>query len=212
MVVSVARTQGWVLTPRSSYTPDVDADVLVIDERESVRLLRPHVRLVRGEAAAERGEVALPVAPEALAVALTGFSAPASAARAPTRALLVDDNAVNLLVASQILERAGFEVEQASSGEDALRAARTGAFDVVLMDLYMPGLDGFEATRALRREGFSGPVLAITGSAETDLQARCLAAGMVGVLYKPVHPSELVAAIHRVVEGEAPDASAVGEP
>jgi CheY-like chemotaxis protein len=123
----------------------------------------------------------------------------------PLQFLLVDDNAVNLMVAGLMLKKSfpNASVEQAQSGEQALALLRSQAFDLVLMDMMMPGMDGLEATRLLRST-FAPPVrdmpvLALTASVNPVDRERCLASGMNDVLYKPLDPGHTVAQISRQV-------------
>jgi two-component system, sensor histidine kinase and response regulator len=108
--------------------------------------------------------------------------------------LLVEDNAVNQKVAVQFLTRMGCTVQVASNGEVAVEAYKTGKFDLVLMDLQMPVMDGFTATRHIRdleewRQ--RTPVIALTANAMKGQMERCLAAGMDGFLTKPLDLREL---------------------
>ncbi|MDP3499736.1 MAG: ATP-binding protein [Myxococcales bacterium] len=93
-------------------------------------------------------------------------------------ALVVDDNQINLRVASALLERVGAVVETAEDGEAAFTRVLDRPFDVVLMDLQMPRLDGIEATRRLRAAGFRAPIVALTASAGPETRDECLACGM----------------------------------
>jgi two-component system sensor histidine kinase/response regulator len=129
-------------------------------------------------------------------------STPARATPAtPRRVLLVEDVAVNQMLAVRILEKAGHSVVVASNGREGLAALAAGSFDVVLMDVQMPEMDGFEASRAIRDgERTSGgyvPIIAMTAYAMTGDQERCIAAGMDGYLSKPIRARELVAAVER---------------
>jgi CheY-like chemotaxis protein len=115
----------------------------------------------------------------------------ARAAARGTRVLLAEDNPINAMLARALLEREGCLVERVSTGPEAVEAARAHAFDLILMDLRMPGLDGIGATRALRAQGVTTPISALTADAfEEDRQA-CLAAGMDGFLSKPLDPQAL---------------------
>ncbi len=115
------------------------------------------------------------------------------------RVLLVEDNAINQEVASRMLARVGVEVEIAGDGEAALACARAARFDAVLMDLHMPGMDGFETTSRLRRlPGMDAvPIIALTAHAVPGYRERCLIAGMVDYLTKPVEPAALYHALLR---------------
>jgi CheY-like chemotaxis protein len=121
------------------------------------------------------------------------------------RVLLVEDNPINQLVSKGMLSRLGHSVELAENGKLGLTAALAGDFDVVLMDIHMPEMDGLEATRRLRLESHPRarvPVLALTASAMHDEQSECLAAGMNGVLSKPLTLEMLRAGLAGIV-GEA---------
>jgi CheY-like chemotaxis protein len=126
---------------------------------------------------------------------------------------VAEDNAVNRQVAVGMLERAGHEAVVAANGREALALLEKEAFDLVLMDVQMPELDGLETTAAIReRERVRGghlPIVAVTAHAMKGDAERCLAAGMDG--YVAIQPRELEAAIARVVapEGEEGPASAV---
>jgi len=125
--------------------------------------------------------------------------APCSGAVVPSlRVLVAEDNPVNQEVAVGLLRSSGHEVDVVADGHAAVEAVRAGTYDVVLMDLHMPGLDGIEATRAIRRlPGATGalPVIALSASAMRDAAERALAAGMNGQLIKPIDPAALAAAL-----------------
>jgi CheY-like chemotaxis protein len=108
------------------------------------------------------------------------------------RVLLVEDVADNRHLVSRFLILAGASVDTADDGLDGLNKALAGAYDVVLMDMQMPRLDGVEATRRLRQNGYGGAVIALTAHARQEDQARCLAAGCDDFLSKPVHRAELI--------------------
>jgi len=115
------------------------------------------------------------------------------------RILLAEDNQVNQRLAMRLLEKRGHRVTLAGNGQEAVAAVEQGTFDLVLMDLQMPEMDGFEATAALReREKETGnhlPVIALTAHALKGDRERCLEAGMDGYLSKPIRPEELDAAL-----------------
>jgi CheY-like chemotaxis protein len=108
------------------------------------------------------------------------------------RFLLVDDNAVNIMVAKLMLEKCWPDalVTSAESGEQALQALETHAFDVILMDMIMPGMDGMETTRILRQharpEVAQLPVIGLTANTNALDRERCMEAGMNAVLTKPM--------------------------
>jgi PAS domain S-box-containing protein len=111
--------------------------------------------------------------------------------------LVVEDIDTNQLVARDLLERLGMRATIASNGEQALALAEQAAFDIILMDLHMPVLDGFEATRQLRLRPASAtiPILAMTAAVLLDDQSACRAAGMNGHVPKPIDPPVLVEAL-----------------
>ncbi len=115
------------------------------------------------------------------------------------RVLVAEDNAVNQQVAVGMLERAGHEATVAANGREVLALLEKEAFDVVLMDVQMPEMDGLETTAAIReRERATGghlPIVALTAHAMKGDAERCLQAGMDAYLAKPLQPRELVSAI-----------------
>jgi CheY-like chemotaxis protein len=135
-----------------------------------------------------RGEPVLAAATARLTSASAGLSI-----------LLAEDNAVNQLVAVRMLERQGHVVEVVSDGEQAVEALGRGKFDLVLMDVQMPNLDGLEATERIREiERHTGehlPILALTAHALKGDREKCLAAGMDGYLTKPITSAALQKAI-----------------
>ena len=119
------------------------------------------------------------------------------------RVLVAEDSLVNQKLAVALLERRGHVVTVANNGREALAATERQEFDLVLMDVQMPELDGFEATQAIRmRERQSDrhlPIIAVTAHALKGDDARCLAAGMDGYVSKPISAAELYQAIETVV-------------
>jgi signal transduction histidine kinase/CheY-like chemotaxis protein len=117
--------------------------------------------------------------------------------------LLVEDNAVNQKLARRLLENAGHSVTCAGDGKQALEAWESASFDLVLMDIQMPVMDGLEATAEMRRrEKLSGrhtPILAVTANAMQGDRERCLEAGMDGYVAKPIKREELFKAIAALV-------------
>lgn len=148
---------------------------------------------------------ALPYRETAAVAAEAAGTAPASpfAARLPrTRILLVEDVAANQLVTATLLRRAGHDVTVASSGEDAMVAVHNAPFDIIFMDMLMPGMGGREATRQIRAlptPAASIPVVALTADvADTDADSLA-AAGLNGLLGKPVSLEEMLDAVRRCV-------------
>jgi two-component system, sensor histidine kinase and response regulator len=140
---------------------------------------------------------------------------PAPAARRPLRVLLAEDNAVNQKLVVRLLEKQGHGVSVVVNGQEAVDAVGRGGFDLVLMDVQMPEMDGLEATRHIReRERACGGhvvVLAMTAHAMKGDREQCLAAGMDGYVAKPIQPRELFAAIERALPaGDLPEEPAPG--
>jgi CheY-like chemotaxis protein len=117
------------------------------------------------------------------------------------RVLVVEDDIVNRQVLELMLRKKfGITAALAEDGESAVRAVEAERFDLVLMDLQMPGIDGVEATRRIReRRAAGGPViLGLSASVAESDRDRCLAAGMEGFLTKPVVPSDVRRALERL--------------
>jgi PAS domain S-box-containing protein len=140
---------------------------------------------------------------------------PAAGGRSLLRVLVVEDNPVNQLLAVRLIEKQGHCVVGVGSGQEALEALRGEHFDLVLMDVQMPGVDGFETTCAIRRaENESGqhvPIIAVTAHAMQGDRERCLLAGMDGYVSKPINSKELSAAIEAVVGDRNPVARDSGQ-
>jgi GAF domain-containing protein/DNA-binding response OmpR family regulator len=125
--------------------------------------------------------------------------------RHPLRILLAEDNAVNQKLALRLLTQLGYEAEVAGDGRQALTAIQNGDFDVVLMDVQMPELDGLGATREIRARWPDRPlwIVAMTANAMAGDREACFAAGMNDYLAKPIRPAELAAALERAPGNEA---------
>jgi len=119
--------------------------------------------------------------------------------------LLVEDNTINQQVATELLEQAGIIVTVAANGREALEAVSQAAFDMIFMDLQMPEMDGYEASRAIRQDArFADiPIIAITAHAMSGIREKCLHAGMNDHLSKPIDPQALTAALVRWIKPEA---------
>jgi signal transduction histidine kinase/ActR/RegA family two-component response regulator len=119
--------------------------------------------------------------------------------------LIVDDNPTNRMVAQTLVEMFGCSSENVDNGEDAVRAVESGRFDLVLMDIKMPGIDGVEATRRIRSGGgpaSQSPILALTANADPSDAAFYRLCGMNGVVEKPIKPERLLAAMNAVLQIE----------
>ena len=146
-----------------------------------------------------------------LEVPLPEAAAPAQAAPAgdgaerPLRILLADDLEANRALVSTYLARAGHRVEAVEDGHGALEKAREGGFDLLLLDVRMPGMDGLQAAAAIRSlEGAAGrvPILALTAGVLPDEVGACIAAGMDGHVAKPVDRAALLAAVRQAARAE----------
>jgi two-component system sensor histidine kinase/response regulator len=153
--------------------------------------------LVKPVSQSELREAVLGAISEYLLPQASGHSRETTRTRASAgqRILVVEDNAVNQMLALRLLEKQGHAVTIAGTGLEAIERAAAGGFDVILMDVQMPGMDGLQATVAIREaEAGSGvhvPILAMTAHAMSGDRDRCLAAGMDGYLSKPICPRML---------------------
>jgi CheY-like chemotaxis protein len=148
--------------------------------------------------------VRLPLAKELPA----DFEAPVAVPAAPCaqlRILLVEDNPANQKLATYILQDRGHLVEIAGDGQEAVYLTERNSYDVILMDVQMPGMNGLEATAAIRRREGGGnrvPIIAMTAHAMRGDRDHCLAAGMDGYLSKPVNAQEMIGVVESLAERE----------
>jgi CheY-like chemotaxis protein/HPt (histidine-containing phosphotransfer) domain-containing protein len=131
--------------------------------------------------------------------------------------LLAEDNPVNQKVALKILEKLGYHTDVVSSGLEAVEALQSRAYDLVLMDVQMPDMDGMEATRKIRDPGSGvinphAPIVALTAHAMAGDRQRCLDAGMDDYLAKPIKPQELADVLARWLPRESARCSSPEEP
>lgn len=117
--------------------------------------------------------------------------------------LLVEDEIINSMMAKEMLERKGMIVATVKNGEEAVCAFTADTFDIILMDVQMPAIDGFEATRRIRAQehttGTHIPIIALTAHAMKDYRNKCLESGMDDYIAKPIQFNELYLAIERRV-------------
>ncbi len=168
-----------------------------------------------GKGSAFQVELSLSVDPEPL-LAVTDDKAPGPERwlnprpKRRLRILLAEDNATNRMVAVTRLEMAGHRIDQVANGLEAVQMVQTAPYDVVLMDVMMPQLDGFGATRAIRAlDGSmrSIPIIAMTANVFSHHQDACREAGMNDFLGKPFTPAQLERVLDRVITVQAPSAT-----
>ncbi len=111
------------------------------------------------------------------------------------RVLLAEDGIDNQNLIRYLLRKAGAEVEVADNGKIAVQKAAAEHFDLILMDMQMPEMDGYEATGLLRKRGFTRPIVALTAHAMSEDRQQCLEAGCDDYLAKPVNPAKLIQTI-----------------
>jgi two-component system, sensor histidine kinase and response regulator len=147
----------------------------------------------------------LPAAATLARPAITVTAEPAGIA--PLNILVAEDNFVNQTLARRLLEKRGHKVTMVANGKHAVERAIEQTFDVILMDVQMPEMDGCDATRAIRNVERAGglrvPIIALTAHALKDDKEKCLAAGMDGYITKPIRPGELFDVISQVTSKTA---------
>ncbi len=118
------------------------------------------------------------------------------------RVLIIDDDEAVRQVTSLVLEARGFDVVAVENGQSGVAAIKSGPFDVVIVDLFMPGMDGLATTRAIHQHSPATPIIAVSGfmfrgrcPSMPDFQPMAAEAGAVATLYKPLRPNELMQAI-----------------
>ena len=143
-------------------------------------------------------------------VASGGTAVPTGPILDGLRILVVEDNATNRMIAVKMLESLGASAQTAEDGATGVAAASAGAFDLILMDIQMPGMDGLEACRRIRSQGgpcATAPIIALTANVLAHQRDTYLAAGMDGVVGKPISPTALLTEISRLAGGTQDDAT-----
>ena len=204
--------------------PPADAEVLLVDhvlapqappdDRPAIILLSPEDR-AQIEVYRQRGFAGYlikPLRPGSLAERVLAAAGAgkrkeslddriAPAVAPGIRVLLVEDHAINALLATAMLTREGCSVDHAGSGPEALAAVSVGAYDLILMDMRMPGMTGLETAQEMHALGLSTPIVALTANAFEDDRQACLAAGMDEFLVKPLSGDALRRILTRVARG-----------
>jgi two-component system sensor histidine kinase/response regulator len=123
--------------------------------------------------------------------------------------LVVDDDSVAQTIASHVLRRHSYDVECVCNGPAAIDKASRATFDLILLDLQMPGMDGFQTARYIRAipAYADTPIIAVTANCSSDYRDRCIQTGMQGFLAKPVQSKELVQTVERHLAGRTSLAS-----
>lgn len=204
---------------------DFGFDALItkpVKESSLFSVLRGFERFeTEGGAAAERGEsngrdsAAVSVGPERTTAQHDGQSRPYIHEERNRRytLLIAEDNSVNRLLAEKSMDKLGYRYHSVENGEEAVQALKEGDYDLVLMDVQMPILDGFEATRRIRDEGAGArnaeiPIVAMTAHALKGDRERCLEAGMNDYLSKPLEPETVSSVLRRWLPEERQEEAA----
>ncbi|NLJ47679.1 MAG: response regulator [Treponema sp.] len=214
---------GWRLASEIKADPDLDSIRLVLMIPEGGRGAEAKMKLLQWFEA----DVSKPINPEELYDTLSKSLTEVpelepvedeTQTRTETRVgegrsvLLAEDHTVNQELFTLLLERLGCRVTVASDGVEAVERGSAQPFDIVLMDIFMPRMNGYDAARALRDRGFLGPIVAVTASALKGERDKCLASGMNDILVKPFKKADLEALLLRILPRHSETTRASGAP
>ena len=115
------------------------------------------------------------------------------------RVLVVEDNKDNLRLISYVLEKSGYEVISAETGEEGIELALKETYLFILMDIDLPGIDGVETTKRMRSSGVKMPIIAITSYAMSGDRQKIMEAGCNGYFEKPINPITIMDSIHEII-------------
>lgn len=216
------RLEGRIRGPRDTNWDEKDAETRVrsiadrlgLDVAIGAMMSRRIIARMNGELRKEANAGASDTVAFEMRLPLAVEATPEPPQEEPGRAahiLVVDDNATNRMVAQSLVEMFDCTSEAAEDGDEAVEAARSGRFDLILMDIRMPRMDGVSATRAIRAlPGAVGatPIIALTANADPEDAEGYLAAGMNGVVEKPMKPEHLLAALQQALDPGACSAAA----
>ncbi|HUB12057.1 MAG TPA: ATP-binding protein [Acetobacteraceae bacterium] len=179
--------------------------------RELLTLMGGTIAVSSTQGQGSRFSVALPLAPARASQGSTDDQTPMDSALPgqSLRVLVADDNGVNQRLVTALLQAIGHTAEVVSNGREAVEAVLRGRFDVVLMDVQMPVMDGVRATRRIRAlppPANAVPIIALTADAVSGAEERYRGAGMDGYLSKPLSPDTLAATLDAIVRGDRPEA------
>jgi CheY-like chemotaxis protein len=116
------------------------------------------------------------------------------------RILIVEDNKINQLVTQKIMDKHQIQCDMVADGFDALKILETRTYDAILMDINMPGMNGYETTKRLRAMGVKSPVIALTAFDKEEVKAEVFASGMNDIMIKPFEPNQLFEVIQNQLE------------
>jgi PAS domain S-box-containing protein len=188
--VKLLLLSSWAEAGHNGDGHEAGIDARLLKPIRASRLLAQLVALLG------RGSTAAPLSPKR-----TAPEPPASPPTRSARILVAEDNAVNQKLIARILEKKGHRVDVVGNGREAVDAVMKVGYDLVLMDVQMPEMDGLEATRRIRAADRPAvariPIIALTANAMQGDQERCLSAGMDDYLSKPVKPADLTATLDR---------------